>query len=1038
MKNPLTKIFGTANDKELARLKPIVEEINQRCEGLHSLTDEELRNKTEEFRTKVRERLGRIEEEIEELERRRDGEDMETRERLAVEIDNLNERLKREGRAVLDGLLPEVYAVVKEACRRLLGKKWMVTGREYTWDMVPFDVQLIGAIVLHEGKIAEMATGEGKTLVATMPLYLNSLSGKGAHLVTVNDYLARRDAEWMGGVYEFLGVSCGCIQTGMTPEERKKEYGEDITYGTNNEFGFDYLRDNMAWMSENIVQRGHHYAIVDEVDSVLIDEARTPLIISGLVEHSVNREYEALNPRVRKAVQRQTALVNSFVADAKKFLADGKEKEAGVKLLAAERGAPKHRQLRKLIEEEPRIKRLIEQTEAEFMRDKKLHEVDELLYYSIDERAHTVNVSEDGRDIIAPDDAEFFTLPDLSQVLVKIERNETLSSREKMVEKDAIQKEYAGKSQRVHAINQLLRAYSLFEKDVEYVIQNGKVIIVDEFTGRLMPGRRYSDGLHQAIEAKEGAKIEAETQTFATITIQNYFRMYEKLAGMTGTAATEAHEFYDIYKLDVITIPTNKPVRRVNHTDVIYKTKREKYTAVIDEIVSLHKQGRPVLVGTVSVDVSEKLSRMLRMRGIPHQVLNAKHHQKEAEIIAHAGEMGKVTISTSMAGRGTDIKLDPGVVKCKKCCIKCEEDDSCAECGGEEKSSDCLKNPPCGLHIIGTGRHEARRIDNQLRGRSARQGDPGSSRFYLSLEDDLMRLFGSDRIAGVMERFGAKEGEPIQHNLITRAIEGAQKRIERMNFDIRKRLLEYDDVMNRQRKVIYSMRQEILAGKDIKPRIEEIVESVLLNIIDMHTTDSHIDAEGFTGLREEIRDLFLLDIQMPEDGIPLEELRERMKGAVFGLYKKREEELGEERMRDLERQVIMQVIDRGWREHLYELDALKEGVSLRGYAQRDPLVEYKRESFELFEEVLDNIDRDTVRYLYGLRLVKREETERTTAYKPGVAATAQAASGSSQGEGTQQKPKTYKRDGRKVGRNDPCPCGSGKKYKNCCWPKYGA
>ncbi|MEA3432549.1 MAG: preprotein translocase subunit SecA, partial [candidate division WOR-3 bacterium] len=553
MQKLLTKIFGTANDRELARLKPIVEEINRCYEKLHSLTDEELKNKTGEFKSQVRERLRPIEEKIEELEKKRDEGDMETRERLAIEIDNLNERLKKEEQEALDELLPEVYAVVKEACRRLVGKKWMVTGHEYTWDMIPFDVQLMGAVVLHEGKIAEMATGEGKTLVATMPLYLNSLSGKGVHLVTVNDYLAKRDTEWMGGIYEFLGVTCGCIQTGMTPEERKEEYSKDITYGTNNEFGFDYLRDNMAWRSEDIVQCGYHYAIVDEIDSGLIDEARTPLIISGPVEHSVNKEYELLNPRVRKIVQRQTALVNTLVADARKLLEEGKEREAGIKLLAADRGAPKHRQLRKLMEDEPRIKRLLEQTEAEYMRDKKLHEIDEILYYSIDERAHTVNVSEEGRNIIAPEDKDFFTLPDLSQELVGIERNEKLSAREKMVEKEKIQREYAEKSQRVHAINQLLRAYSLFEKDVEYIVQNGKVIIVDEFTGRLMPGRRYSDGLHQAIEAKEGARVEAETQTLATITIQNYFRMYDKLAGMTGTAATEAHEFYDIYKLDVVT-----------------------------------------------------------------------------------------------------------------------------------------------------------------------------------------------------------------------------------------------------------------------------------------------------------------------------------------------------------------------------------------------------------------------------------------------------------------------------------------------------
>ncbi len=1040
MRKIIKKIFGTANDRALAKLRPIVDEINQHYEKLHSLTDEELKNKTEEFRKGIKEILRPFEEKIDKLEVERDKSDMETRQRIAVEIDTLKERLEKDEQAYLDELLPEAYAVVKEACKRLIEKKWMVTEHEYTWDMIPFDVQLVGAIVLHKGKIAEMATGEGKTLVATMPLYLNSLSGKGAHLITVNDYLASRDAEWMGGIYGFLGVSCGCIQTGMSPEERKEQYSKDITYGTNNEFGFDYLRDNMTWRSEDIVQSGHHYAIVDEVDSVLIDEARTPLIISGPVEVSINKEYDAQNLRAKRVNQQQTKLTNSLIAEARRLLSEEKDKEAGVKLLAVQRGAPKHRQLRKLIEEEPRVKRLIDQTEAEYMRDKKLHEIDEMLYYSIDERGHTVNVSEKGRNVIAPEDIDFFTLPDLSQELTKIDENEALSPREKIVEKEAVQREYAEKSQTNHVIQQLLRAYELFEKDVEYVVQNGKVMIVDEFTGRLMPGRRYSDGLHQAIEAKERVRVEAETQTLATITIQNYFRMYDKLSGMTGTAATEASEFYDIYKLEVISVPTNKPIRRIDYTDVIYKTKREKYNAAINEIEKLHKSKRPVLVGTVSVDVSETISRMLRMKGIAHQVLNAKHHQKEAEIIKNAGEGGRVTISTNMAGRGTDIKLGSGVVDCDKCCIKCGEDGTCNECGNGENRLECLTDPPCGLHVIGTERHESRRIDNQLRGRCARQGDPGSSSFYLSLEDNLMRLFGSERIAGVMERFGGKEGEPIQHNLIMRAIEGAQKRIERINFDIRKRLLEYDDVMNRQREVIYSMRREILTGRDIKVRINDIIDRVLSDIIDSYITDSHFEKESLVGLRQEVRDLYLLDMQIPDDGITPEILHERMKEAVFGLYSRREQELGDEAMRDLERQVMLQVVDGRWREHLYELDALKEGVSLRGYAQRDPLVEYKRESFGLFEEVLDEIDRDVVRYMYGLRLVKREETEdtRARAYKPGVTAVEQQAPKTPQEGETPQKPKTFMRNGKKVGRNHPCPCGSGKKYKNCCWPKYGA
>jgi preprotein translocase subunit SecA len=1032
MANVFTKIIGSANERTLKRIKPIVEEINREYERLQQLSDEELKAKTPEFKQRIKERTKNIEEKINNFEsKREESSSLEERETLATELKTLKDNLKKTERAVLDEILPEAYAVVKETCRRLLGKKWMVTEREYTWDMVPFDVQLMGAVVLHQGKIAEMATGEGKTLVATMPLYLNSLTGKGTHLVTVNDYLARRDAQWMGGVYDFLGVTVGCIQTGMSPEERKKEYNCDITYGTNNEFGFDYLRDNMTWRSEDRVQRGHYYAIVDEVDSVLIDEARTPLIISGPVEHSINKEYKQLRPRVDRVVGRQTLLVNKYIAEGAKLLEEGKEKKAGIKLLAASRGAPKNKRLMKL-EKEKGVKRLIEQVEAEYMRDKKLHEIDEELYYSIDEKSNVVNISEMGRDYIAPGEKGFFTLPGLTEELKRIDEDESLSPREKAVQKASVEREYTDKSTKLHAINQLLRAYSLFEKDVEYVVQNNKVIIVDEFTGRLMPGRRYSDGLHQAIESKERVNVEAETQTLATITLQNYFRMYEKLAGMTGTAETEATEFYDIYKLDVIVVPTNKPVRRVTYPDAIYKTKREKYGAVINEIEKLHKAKRPVLVGTVSVDVSETLSRMLRRRGIPHQVLNAKYHQKEAEIIAHAGEGGKVTISTNMAGRGTDIKLGKGVVKCKECCIKSPEG-----CHGEKKI--CLTNPPCGLHIIGTERHEARRIDRQLMGRSARQGDPGSARFYLSLEDNLMRLFGSDRIAGAMDRFGVKDGEPIEHKLITRAIEGAQKRVERYNFDIRKHLLEYDDVMNKQREVIYSMRNDILDKKNMKETVEEIFERVADGMVNENMSS---DNEDLDGLRNEVRDLFLTDFTPDLETINKNgELRDKLMDAVSYAYKKREEELGEETIRNLERQVMLQVIDRSWREHLYELDALKEGIGLRGYAQRDPLVEYKRESFALFEELLDNIDREITRYLFGLRFVKEEEKPAVPvmrAYKPGAASTiAPTPQGKPQAQEEPERVKvqTYRRHKKKIGRNDPCPCGSGKKFKNCCMGK---
>ncbi|MDI6840061.1 MAG: preprotein translocase subunit SecA [bacterium] len=1100
MANVITKLFGSANERVLNSLKPIVDEINHHFEEysglkvdemrefqerLHNIlaegkgwdkanelidemnklskergaiSDDELKSKTQEFKNRIKDRVKDAEKVLDELESRFERASLEERESLSSEINEAKLNLENMERQVLDELLPEAYAVVKETCRRLLGKSWMVTGHEWKWDMVPFDVQLIGAIVLHRGKIAEMATGEGKTLVATMPMYLNSLTGKGCHLVTVNDYLARRDREWMGGIYDFLGVSVGCIQTGMSPEERKPQYNCDITYGTNNEFGFDYLRDNMTWRKEDKVQRGHHYAIVDEVDSVLIDEARTPLIISGAVERVINREYARLKPVVEKVVSRQTLLVNQLIAEAEKLLADGNEKEAGIKLLQAQRGAPKNRKLMK-IKKEPGVVKLIEQTEAEFLRDKKIHELDEKLYFSIDEKGNAVNHTEMGRAAIAPGNPDFFTLPDLSQELPKIDEDTKLSPREKFVAKHSIEREYAEKSERLHVINQLLKAYSLFEKDVEYVVQQDKVIIVDEFTGRLMPGRRYSDGLHQALEAKEGVAVEAETQTLATITLQNYFRMYNKLAGMTGTAETEAKEFWDIYKLDVVVIPTNKPVRRVEYNDVIYKTKREKYNAVIKEIETMHHAGRPVLVGTVSVDVSETLSRMLKRKGIPHQVLNARYHQKEAEIIALAGQAGKVTIATNMAGRGTDIKLGEGVVKCERCCIMCSDD--CSKCPKKSKMIECLTKPPCGLHIIGTERHEARRIDRQLRGRCARQGDPGSGRFYLSLEDDLMRLFGSDRIAGVMARWGPPDGEPIEHRLVTRAIEGAQKRVETFNFDIRKHLLEYDDVMNRQREAIYSMRDEILEGMDLSPKVMEMIEAVVDGIVDTHTIGTYSESWDWLSLVSEIGSIFLLEFRISDEdklNIKVEDLRERLKSVIFDFYKHRENEIGSDTMRNLERQVMLHVIDKNWKDHLYELDALKEGIGLRGYGQRDPLIEYKRESYALFEELLDSINREVVRNLFGLRFVTEEERKREAipvgarAFKPdvtrpvlqpatvegGVSAMGQPQIGPSILKRPYEVPRerpvvtTFKRDGQKVGRNDPCPCGSGRKYKNCC------
>ncbi len=1050
------RIFGTKKDKEERRIRPIADEINSIQQELESLSDDKLRAKSDEFRSVIRERVGALEQELAELkERMSQEEDEAVLADSRLERENLEKRIHEEEEDVLREIMPEAFAVVKEAARRLVGQKWQVYEIETEWEMIPFDVQLLGAVILHEGKIAEMATGEGKTLVATMPLYLNALTGKGAHLVTVNDYLARRDREWMGRIYEFLGLTVGCIQTGMSPEERKAQYGCDITYGTNNEFGFDYLRDNMTQNPDHRVQRGFHYAIVDEVDSVLIDEARTPLIISGPVEHS-SQEFDRWKRPVAELVHKQTLFVNRTIAEAEELLAEGKEDEAGVKLLLARRGAPKNKRLSKVLKETG-VQKLVERTEMEYRRDKKLHELDEKLFYNIDERSNVVDLSEEAKRSISPSkDPDFFTPPDLSTELKRIDENDLLSPREKAVEKRHLYERNAEKVDLNNTMRQLLRAHALFEKDVEYVVQDGRVVIVDEFTGRLMAGRRYSDGLHEAIEAKENVKVGEQTQTFATITLQNYFRMYDKLAGMTGTAETEAHEFWEIYKLDVVVVRTNEPVRRIDYDDVIHKTRREKYNAVIDEIEKMHRAGRPVLVGTVSVEVSETLSRMLSRKGIEHSVLNAKHHQREAEIVAHAGEAGRVTIATNMAGRGTDIKLGPGVVKCKKCCYICEEK-TCEECDHENMEEQCRAEMPCGLHILGTERHEARRIDRQLRGRAGRQGDPGSSRFYLSLEDNLMRLFGSDRIAGVMDRLGVNEGEAIHHPLVTRAISGAQRRVEMFNFDIRKRLLEYDDVMNEQRTEIYRFRNEILDSKNPKGRVLEIFEQLVDEIVERHTDSRAYSEEwDWDGLREELVKLFLLDIEIPEDkreGLNAEELRERLREAVKFAYAKREEVIGEEQMRVLERNVMLHVVDSKWRDNLYELDALKEGIHLRAYAHKDPLVEYKTESFGLFRELKGSIFGEIASLLFRIDvrpLEEREEMEKTRAYKPGAASVSAAQADEDRGEAAlvgarvggqsrarREKASTaavaqYRREEKKVGRNEPCPCGSGKKYKKCC------
>ncbi|APF19758.1 preprotein translocase subunit SecA [Caldithrix abyssi] len=979
----ITKIFGTKHERDVKKLWPIVEQINEYFEQFEKLSDEELQKKTEEFK-----------------------------ERLAAG-------------ETTDDILPEAFAAVKQACKRLLGKKWMVVGREMTWNMVPFDVQLLGGIVLHQGKIAEMATGEGKTLVATMPLYLNALEGKGAHLVTVNDYLAQRDAEWMGEVYKFLGLTVGVILNNMDARQRREAYNCDITYGTNNEFGFDYLRDNMASSPDEIVQiRGHHYAIVDEVDSVLIDEARTPLIISGPVSgDSTAQRYREMKPYVERLVANQNRLVNRMVMEAEELLKEGKDREAAVKLFIAERGAPKHKRLLKLYHEKG-IKTLVQQVENDYYRDKGQNKVsDETyfgeLYYVIDEKNHIIDLTEKGREALNPNDPDMFLLPDLGEEIAKIENDSSLSVEEKVIRKEELHNLYTERSEKLQNISQLLRAYTLYEKDQEYVVQDGKVQIVDEFTGRILHGRRYSDGLHQAIEAKENVQIEKETQTLATITLQNYFRMYDKLAGMTGTAETEAAEFWEIYKLDVVVIPTNKPVIRIDYDDVVYRSKREKYNAVIEKIIEEREKGRPVLVGTTTVEVSEVLSRMLKRRGIPHNVLNAKQHAREAEIIAHAGEPQAVTIATNMAGRGTDIKLGEGV----------------REVGG--------------LAIIGTERHESRRIDRQLRGRAGRQGDPGSSIFFLSLEDDLMRLFGSERVARIMDRMGIEEGEVITHPMISRSIEKAQKKVEMQNFSIRKRLLEYDDVMNQQREIIYDRRKVALFQEDTREEVESILDEFIDHKLAMYAPPkAHPEEWDLDALEEEIGKVLnvsLYQVRQNLDEYDHETLRQYIRDQALHVYELKEKRIGRERMSVLERYFILRVIDEKWKDHLYDMDVLKEGIHLRAYGQKDPLLEYKREAFLMFEKLIHDINEETLQWLWKFQLVE-EPVNRAEARKrqpQRMQLIHESADGlgfsSAVGEETDiQKAGKQRSDkkqpirvGEKIGPNDPCPCGSGKKYKKC-------
>ena len=1095
----LKKFFGSKSDRDLKDLVPYVQKVNDAYKHLSNLSHDELRSKTHSFREKIQSHISSIEEELVELNKKAEDDlelDLELKEALFAKVDALKKERNQKIEEVLLEILPEAFAVVKDTARRfkeneelvvkatqhdrdlavtksnvsiqgenaIFKNSWIAAGNTVTWDMLHYDSQLIGGTVLHQGKISEMATGEGKTLVATLPIYLNALAGRGVHVVTVNDYLAKRDSEWNGPIFEFLGLTVDCIDKHQpNGEERRKAYLADITYGTNNEFGFDYLRDNMSRAPEDMVQREHHYAIVDEVDSVLIDDARTPLIISGPTPRGNDQEFLELKPKVEVLVNAQRNYINTLIADARKNAGvKDKEDETGLALLRANRGLPKHRALIKLLSE-PGVKALLQKTENTYLAEQgrlMREKVDPELFFIIDEKNHSIEMTEKGIDLIGTNlsDAHFFEMPDVGSEMAVIEKS-NLSAEEKTEKKDILMRDYAIKSERIHTINQLLRAYALYEKDVEYIIQENKIKIVDEQTGRVLDGRRYSDGLHQAIEAKENVKVEAATQTYATVTLQNYFRMYHKLAGMTGTAETEAGEFWEIYKLDVVVIPTNRPITRKDDEDLVYKTVREKYNAVIEEIAKITEAGRPVLVGTTSVEISELLSRMLTQRKIKHNVLNAKQHQREADIVAQAGQAGTVTIATNMAGRGTDIKLGAGV----------------REAGG--------------LAIIGTERHESRRVDRQLRGRSGRQGDPGSSQFFVSLEDNLMRLFGSGRIANLMDKLGLKEGEVIQHSMITKSIERAQRKVEENNFGIRKRLLEYDDVMNAQREVIYKKRRHALYGE----RLALDLQNMLYDLSDA-IVGEYVDAKDYDGFKLEVIRVFAAECPITEEefgSMKAEELTPRLYEYLEDHYrhkmntmaekafpvlknvyeqqhqtfdnvvvpftdgirnlqvlanlKRTYDSQGKEIIHAFERNITLALIDDAWKEHLREMDELKTSVQNAVYEQKDPLLIYKFESFELFKKMLGEINKDTMSFLFKGQIPAQENQQATVKQ-----ATAQAKpdmsklkasreefregppAGTTQENGGApiQKAQPVRAEV-KVGRNDACPCGSGKKFKNC-------
>jgi preprotein translocase subunit SecA len=987
LQKTLKKIFGSRSDREINRLVPVINEINQTAKDLQGKSDEELKARTNEM--------------IEEISSSRNQLEIELQEK-DTDPEEIKKTVYESEQKILDSFMIEAFAIVKDTCRRLCGTSWTVAGREAVWEMIPYDVQLIGATVLHGGNVAEMKTGEGKTLAATMPIFLNALTGRGVHIVTVNDYLARRDAEWMGEVFKRLGLTVGYMLNTMNNDQRRAAYNCDITYGTNNEFGFDYLRDNMSLDARDQVQGDHAFAIVDEVDSVLIDEARTPLIISGSVDAPVDKTYSELKPLIQDIVRKQNALVSELVDKAQHFIKENKEDEAGLKLLQARRGLPKHRKLMKIFQEPGTIK-LSQKVESDYMRDKRLHEVDDDLFFSIDEKSHIIDITEKGRQVLSPNRPEMFIIPDLGEMISEIENNEQFSSIQIAEEKEKAYHLHADRSGKIHNISQLLRAYTLYDKDVEYVVQENKVQIVDEFTGRVLPGRQYSDGLHQAIEAKENVAIQRETQTLATITIQNYFRLYNKLSGMTGTAETEAEELGSIYNLDVTVIPTNQHVIRDDRDDFVYKTTREKYNAVIEEIINCHKSGQPILVGTVSVEVSELLSRMLKRKGIPHNVLNAKQHKHEAEIVARAGQNGAVTIATNMAGRGTDIKLEGEEIK---------------ELGG--------------LHILGTERHESRRIDLQLRGRSGRQGDPGSSQFYLSLEDDLMRLFNSDRVAAIMDRMGVEEGEVITAKMVTRAIANAQKKVEGRNFGIRKHLLEYDDVMNQQRQVIYNLRDKTLKGTNTREMVSEFIAEFVDDELENQNVD-HFDEIDWDTLKQTTASHMLVDLEMEriqslygEDEITHDNFRDYLIAQAESVYNERESILPEEIMRGFERFVILRTIDEQWKDHLYGMDQIKEGINLRAYGQKDPLLEYKSEGFHLFQDMIKEMNQKTVQRLFRTQLqgmehapqIQRKDRNVQVRHDSTEGMGIQAAPQTERGQRPPQPVKTPVKVDQKIGRNE--------------------